>query len=114
MVVFLSLHVLELVHPSLRVALPHLPQGLVLIPALLDVLLVYPIHGRLYRVVARLRQVLLQTLELTLEALVSLGEGDAVVHGIVDVVRVKPETQNTTCKLNYQNHVGVYKNKPCW
>ena len=47
MVVFLSLHVLELVHPPLCVALPHLPQGLVLVPALLHVLLVDLIHRRL-------------------------------------------------------------------
>ena len=47
MVVFLSLHVLELVHPSLRVALPHLPQGLVLVPALLHILLVDLVHRRL-------------------------------------------------------------------
>ena len=47
MVVVLGLHVLELVHPPLRVALPHLPQGLVLVPALLHVLLVDLVHRRL-------------------------------------------------------------------
>ena len=47
MVVVLSLHVLELVHPPLCVALPHLPQGLVLVPALLHVLLVDLVHSRL-------------------------------------------------------------------
>ena len=47
MVVVLSLHVLELVHPPLCVALPHLPQGLVLVPALLHILLVDLVHRRL-------------------------------------------------------------------
>ena len=41
------LHVFEVVDPSLRVALPHLPQGLVLVPALLHVLLVDLVHRRL-------------------------------------------------------------------
>ena len=47
MVVVLSLHVLELIHPPLCVALPHLPQGLVLVPALLHILLVDLVHRRL-------------------------------------------------------------------
>ena len=47
----LLLHVLELVDPPLGVALPDLPEGLVLVPTLLHVLLVDPVHRRLPRVV---------------------------------------------------------------
>ena len=43
----LGLHVLELVHSPFRVAFPHLPQGLVLVSALLHILLVDLVHRRL-------------------------------------------------------------------
>ena len=47
------LHIFKLVNPSLGVALPDLPQGLVLVPALLHVLLVDPVHRRLAGVIPR-------------------------------------------------------------
>lgn len=59
---FLSLHVLELIDAPFRVALADLPQRLVLVAALLDVLLVQLIHGRLFRLVLRSRQIFLQHL----------------------------------------------------
>ena len=43
----LSLHVLGMINSPLCVALPHLPQGLVLVPPLLHVLLVDLVHRRL-------------------------------------------------------------------
>ena len=42
-----TLHVLELVHPPLGVPFPHLPEGLVLVPPLLDILLMDLVHGGL-------------------------------------------------------------------
>lgn len=56
------LHVLELVDAALGVALADLAQRLVLVAALAHVLAVDLVHGGLLRLVARLRQVLLQRL----------------------------------------------------
>lgn len=57
------LHVLELVDAALGVALADFAQGLVLVATLAHVLAVDLVHGRLFRLVAGLRQVLLQSLE---------------------------------------------------
>lgn len=56
------LHVLELVDAPFGVALADLAQRLVLVAALAHVLAVDLVHGRLFRLVARLRQVLFQRL----------------------------------------------------
>ena len=80
------LHVLKLVHSPLRVALSHLPQGLVLVAALSDVLLVDAVHRRLSGLVPGVRQVLLQRLELVLESLVALGQRQTIVDRVFDVV----------------------------
>lgn len=57
------LHVLELVDAAFGVALADFAQGLVLVAALAHVFAVDLVHGRLFRLVAGLRQVLLQSLE---------------------------------------------------
>lgn len=58
----MALHVLELVHAAFGVALANLTEGLVLVPALADVLPVDLIHGGLLGLVARLSQIFLQGL----------------------------------------------------
>lgn len=57
-----SLHVLKLVDAPLGVPLADLPQSLVLVATLTDVLAVDLVHGSLLGLVAGLRQVLLQRL----------------------------------------------------
>ena len=108
-----ALHVLELVDPPLGVSLPHLPQGLVLVPALLHILLVDLVHRRLglkyrqqstsfilrahleiflslasnahvplhatYLVVPGVHEILLQAPQLSLQALVLLRQGEALL-----------------------------------
>ena len=83
------LHVLELIHSSLGVALPHLSQRLVLVSALLHVLSVDLVHGGLslvyrcstevfslfdhhYLVISSVGQVILETPQLTLQSLILL------------------------------------------
>lgn len=61
-VVSYRLHVLELVDAPLGVPLADLAQRLVLVAALADVLAVDLVHGRLFRLVAGLREVLFQRL----------------------------------------------------
>jgi len=62
----LSLHVLKLIHPPLCVALPHLSQGLVLVPALLHILLVDFVHRRLRLIISGVSKVFLQAAQLAL------------------------------------------------
>ena len=80
------LHVLELIDPSLGVAFPDLPQGLVLVSSLPDVLLVDAVHRRLASLVPCVSQVLLQRLQLIVKTFVTLSKGQAIVDRVLDVI----------------------------
>lgn len=58
-----ALHVLELIHATLCVALADLTQRLVLVASLANILAMNLIVCRLFRFVARLRQILLEGLD---------------------------------------------------
>lgn len=58
-----ALHVLELIHATLCVALADLAQRLVLVASLANILAMNLIVCRLFRFVARLRQILLEGLD---------------------------------------------------
>lgn len=58
-----ALHVLELIHATLCVALADLTQRLVLVASLTNILAMNLIVCRLFRFVARLRQILLEGLD---------------------------------------------------
>lgn len=60
----LGLHVLELVHPALGIALADLPEGFVLVAALAHVLAVDSVHGGLLGLVPGVGQVLFEGLRL--------------------------------------------------
>lgn len=56
------LHVFELIDTSFGVALADLPQRLVLVTALLDILFMQFIHGRFFRLILGAGQIFLQHL----------------------------------------------------
>ena len=68
-----SLHILKHINPPLGVPLPDLPQCLVLVPSLLDILAVDLVHCSLLLIVSGVGQVFLQTSQLTLKTLILLG-----------------------------------------
>ena len=94
----LRLHVFELVDSALGVALSDLSQGLVLVAPLSDILLVDAIHGRLAGLVPRVSQVLLERPQLALEPLVALGQSQALVDRILDVILKKTICMTLTDK----------------
>lgn len=64
-IIDMVLHVFELIHATFGVALTDFAEGLVLVPALADVLPVDLVHGGLLGLIARLGQIFLQGLEKT-------------------------------------------------
>lgn len=75
-----------MIDPSLGVAFPDLPQGLVLVSSLPDVLLVDAVHRRLAGLVPRVGQVFLQRLQLIVKTFVALSQGQSIVYGVFDVI----------------------------
>lgn len=86
-----NLHIFKLVDPAFGVALPDLAQRLVLVTPLFDILLVDPVHGGLTSLVSRVGQLILEGAQLTLEPLVTLGQGQPIVDGVVDIIVVVPQ-----------------------
>ena len=80
------LHIFELIHSSLRVALPDLPQCLVLVATLPDILFVNPVHCCLSSLISGVCQILLQRLELVLESFIAFSQCETIVDRILDVI----------------------------
>lgn len=81
-----SLHVLELINSAFRVALADLPQGLVLVAALLAVVLVEQILLGELAVLAKFVQLLAECLQLVAEQFLLAELGVALLLGSRDVL----------------------------